>query len=208
MPIFFQHDIDGDTRLAVWKIEEEEAFFSEMVPLQRSITHPHKRRQHLAGRFLLYYLFPQFPLSLIQIADTRKPFLRDEAYHFSISHCGDYAAAIASRSRRVGIDIELPSEKLGRIREKFLHPSEADAMNRGQASMEEMSKLTLFWSAKEAVFKWWGHGGVDFSEMIRIAWGKADGLLQGSFQKGDARFSFPVHYRMMDEAALAWIVYP
>ena len=73
MPLFFQQDIDDTTRLAIWKIEEEEAFFH--VPLQREITHPHKRLQHLAGRYLLKYLFPDFPTELIRIADTRKPFL-------------------------------------------------------------------------------------------------------------------------------------
>ena len=76
MPIFFQQDIDADTKLAVWKIEEEESFFA--VPLQREITHPHKRLQHLSGRYLLRFLFPEFPLDLIKIANTRKPYLEDE----------------------------------------------------------------------------------------------------------------------------------
>ncbi|HEY1021510.1 MAG TPA: hypothetical protein VGE06_04325, partial [Flavisolibacter sp.] len=122
MPIFFQQDIDGDTKLAVWKIEEEERFFT--VPLQREITHPHKRLQHLSGRYLLRYLFPEFPLDLIKIADTRKPYLEDEAFHFSISHCSDYAAAIVSRNKRVGVDIEVPTTKVDRIKKKFLHAEE------------------------------------------------------------------------------------
>ena len=32
MPLFFQQDIDDSTKLAIWKIEEEESFFN--VPLQ------------------------------------------------------------------------------------------------------------------------------------------------------------------------------
>src|SRR5438128_7090094 len=111
MPLFFQRDIDETTRLALWKIEEEESFFSQHVPLQRDITHPHKRLQHLAGRYLLQYLFPDFPINLIKIADTRKPYLEDEAYHFSISHCSNYAAAIVSKTARVGVDIEIPTVK-------------------------------------------------------------------------------------------------
>ena len=72
MPIFFQQQINEYTRLGVWKIEENEAFFKGNVPLHRDVTHPHKRLQHLAGRFLLQYLFPDFPYHLIEIADTRK----------------------------------------------------------------------------------------------------------------------------------------
>jgi phosphopantetheinyl transferase len=100
MPLFYQHNINELTKLGIWRIEEPESFYLEEVPLQRSITHPHKRLQHLAGRWMLKRLFPDFPYELIQIADTRKPYLANEAYHFSISHCGDFAAAIVSRDHR------------------------------------------------------------------------------------------------------------
>ena len=161
MPLFFQQDIDHDTKLAVWKIEEEESFFQ--VPLQRDISHPKKRLQHLAGRFLLRFVFPDFPLELIEIADTRKPFLKEEAFHFSISHCGDYAAVIVSRTKRVGVDIEVMSEKIERIRFKFLSEKDARDFYEG-----DLFKWTHAWSAKEAVFKWWGNGGVDFREHIQL----------------------------------------
>ena len=129
MPIFFQHQINDTTRLGIWKIEETEEFFKGNVPQHRDVTHPHKRLQHLAGRFLLQFLFPDFPYELIQIADTRKPFLPDEQYHFSISHCGDYAAAIVSKDKRVGIDIEIPVEKISGIMYKFLSAKEHGVFN-------------------------------------------------------------------------------
>ena len=116
MPIFFQQQINETTRLGIWKIEETAEFFKANVPQHRDVTHPHKRLQHLAGRFLLQYLFPAFPYELVQIADTRKPFLPNEEFHFSISHCGDYAAAIVSTSKSVGIDIEIPVEKIATIK--------------------------------------------------------------------------------------------
>lgn len=163
MPVFYQQDINETTRLGIWKIEEEEAFFKVLVPLHREVKHPHKRLQHLAGRFLLRYLFADFPSHQVQIADTRKPFLPDEAYHFSISHCGDYAAAIVSRDHRVGIDIEIPTDKVARIRHKFISAEEEDAIR--PVTGEE---LTQVWSAKEAVFKWHGDGEVDFRRHIQL----------------------------------------
>ena len=96
MPLVYQHTINSNTKAALWHIEEDEAFFLERVPLKRDVSHPHKRLQHLAGRYLLPVVFADFPLEEILIADTRKPFLPDEKYHFSISHCGDYTAAIVS----------------------------------------------------------------------------------------------------------------
>jgi phosphopantetheinyl transferase len=165
MPVISNTICNDSTQLAVWHIVEEESAFE--VPLQRTITHKHKRLQHLAGRQLLVYLQPSFPLHAIAIADTRKPYLPDEAYHFSISHCGDYAAAIVSTQQRVGIDIEIVTEKVHRIKHKFLHPQELRWVNSFLPEQQTLL-LTLLWSAKEALFKWLGTGEVDFSEMLRV----------------------------------------
>jgi phosphopantetheinyl transferase len=177
MPLFYQQHINQSTRLAIWKIEESESFFSETVPLQRDITHPHKRLQHLAGRYLLRFLFPDFPYCEILIADTRKPYLANEAYHFSISHCGDFAAAIVSKNERVGIDMEIPSEKIYRIAHKFVNEEENvmlevetanEQLTKDQPTNQQIHKLTILWCAKETMFKWYALGNVDFRAMLQV----------------------------------------
>ena len=202
MPIFFQHQVNEITRLGIWKIEENEDFFKNNVPLHRDVTHPHKRLQHLAGRFLLQFLFPDFPYELIQIADTRKPFLPGEQYHFSISHCGDYAAAIVSRTSRVGIDVEIATEKIERIAGKFLSEAEAKMFNI-QYSTLNVQLLTTLWSAKEAVFKWYGEGGVDFREHTRLSPGSDGEMMKCFFAKTNTELL--IHYRNFDQLALAWV---
>jgi hypothetical protein len=76
MPLFYQHNINRDTKLGIWRIDEPESFFLEKVPLKQDVSHPFKRRQHLAGRYLLSYLFPDFPVEEIRIADTDSLFLQ------------------------------------------------------------------------------------------------------------------------------------
>ena len=203
MPLFYQQNINATTRLAVWKIEETESFFSGTVPLQSTITHAHKRLQHLAGRFLLRFLYPNFPYSEIQIASTKKPYLPNEQYHFSISHCGDYAAAIVSTTHRVGVDVELETERVVKIAPKFLHKQELEEFMNSDEALN-IQQLTLLWSCKEAVFKWWGNGEVDFSEMIRI---KHFELLQ----KGNATIEFKenelqLEYELLGKLCVAWVV--
>ncbi|MGN6491970.1 MAG: 4'-phosphopantetheinyl transferase family protein [Agriterribacter sp.] len=211
MPLFYQHNINDHTKLGVWRIEEPEDFFMEHVPLQRDITHPHKRLQHLAGRYLLRLLFADFPYHLIEIASTRKPYLPNELYHFSISHCGDYAAAIVSKTSRSGIDIEIPTAKVGRIMHKFLHPSEKEQVNAIQTRSntdDYLRTLTLLWSAKEAVFKWYGDGEVDFSEHIRIDAPDnilPNGNLEGSFLKNDP-IPLQLHYVNFETICLVWVL--
>ncbi|MDO8996145.1 4'-phosphopantetheinyl transferase superfamily protein [Sediminibacterium sp.] len=208
MPIYYQQNINDFTQLAVWKIEESESFFTQLVTVQQQVTHPHKRLQHLAGRFLLPYLYPNFPSDLIQIADTRKPYLPNEAYHFSISHCGDYAAAIVSSTQRVGVDVELVTHRVNKIRHKFLHPSELS--NWDIEAMEEQEKfrtLTLLWSAKEAMFKWWGRGDIDFSECMQVEKNtlKSSGILNARFQKDKFTASLELHYQLTNELSLVWV---
>ena len=205
MPIFFQQQINDTTRLGIWKIEETEDFFKSNVPQHRDVTHPHKRLQHLAGRFLLQYLFPAFPYELIQIADTRKPFLPNEQYHFSISHCGDYAAAIVSKDKRVGIDIEIPTDKIPGIMHKFLSPKEHEIFNLIQPDKDRIPFSTLLWSAKESVFKWYGNGGVDFRREIQLKiLHEENETFNCFFSKDNAELN--IHYRQFEHLVLAWVV--
>lgn len=208
MPLHYQHNINYFTRLAIWKIEEPEAFFAQKVSLLQPVTHPHKRLQHLAGRYLLPFLFPDFPTELIQIADTRKPYLPDETYHFSISHCGDYAAAIVSSVSRVGIDVEMITHRVNKIRHKFLHSNELEQWNiEGLEEAEKFRTLTLLWSAKEAMFKWWGRGDVDFSECMQVKASilQSSGIIQAVFQKDAFIAHLHLHYVLSNELSLVWV---
>ena len=210
MPLFYQHNINENTRLAIWHITEKEDFFLEKVPLKRNVSHAQKRLQHLAGRYLLAELFPDFPLEEILIADTRKPYLKDEKYHFSISHFGSYAAAIASSSHRVGVDVEKASPAVERIRNKFLSEGESDIAFEGlEKTGHRLRQLTLLRSAKESVYKWYSLGSVDFRAHIRWVapyfMRKENGAsLNFEFSK-DKPVELSVFYKFFDDLVLTYI---
>ena len=206
MPLSFQKQINAATKIGVWHITEEEDFFSALVPLQRDIRHPNKRLQHLAGRYLLVHLFPEFPLELIQIADTRKPFLADEAFHFSISHCGNYAAAIVSKKQRVGVDIEIPHPKIEKVQHKFLAATEFEILKKQEGDPRSM--LTMAWSIKEAVFKWYGEGQVDFIGHMEITEVRktAEGFTTECRFKKDPGSELSIHSFLHGNNNLSWIV--
>lgn len=203
MPVIYEH-INDFAKIAIWHIAEEKNFYLNKVFLQREITHPHKQLQHLAGRYLLQHFYPDFPHHLIEIADTRKPFLPNEEYHFSISHCGDYAAVIISKTHRVGIDIELISARVEKIKHKFLNDEE---MSDVRCQMSDVQHLTLLWCCKEAVFKWYGGGEVDFKNHIHLKKldFKAEGIIECDFLK-DENFHLKIQYKFFDGLCLAWVV--
>ena len=211
MPLVYQQNINATTKMAVWHITEGEEFFLATVPVQREIRHWHKRLQHLAGRLLLKEMYPGFPVELIRIADTKKPFLENEPFHFSISHCGDYAAAMVSKTSRVGVDVELLNEKIEQIRHKFTGDEELKIFAQHssgniQSSIFNIQYLTLCWSVKESVFKWWGRGEVDFKKDIvlqSITGLPEQGIVHCIFKNN---FVLDVHYLFFNNNFLTWVL--
>jgi phosphopantetheinyl transferase len=203
MPLFYQHNINQTAKLAVWHITENEKFFLEKVHLQKEIKHPHKRLQHFAGRYLLTILHPEFPLHLIEIADSNKPILSGGKFHFSISHCGDFAAAIISENESAGIDVEIITPKIELIKNKFLSAAEWKLLPDIDTTF-----LTLFWSCKEAVYKWYGKGGVDFKDHIHITnitVTGTRGIIECAFVKNIEK-KLCINFHLFENLCLAWVV--
>jgi phosphopantetheinyl transferase len=205
MPLFYQQNINDSTRLAIWDLQEEASFFGGYT----EIVHPQKRLQHLGGRYLLSYLFPSFDKAAIAIAASKKPFLPDGSFQFSISHCTQFAAALVSSTHRVGIDIEIITERVHRIRHKFLHASEHEMLEKNASEILTLTaQLTIIWSAKEAIFKWWGIGNIDFSEQMILDQMPVaqDGILTAGFiEKNGTEHSFRLYYKVLDTICLVWV---
>lgn len=224
MPKIYLDTINATTSLAIWHITESEGFFLQKVPLKTNISHPHKRLQHLAGRYLLQEIAPDFPIDLIRIADTRKPYVPGESHHFSISHCGNYAAAIVSTTHRVGIDIEIYTEKVLKILHKFLSNEEWSLVNRqfliedrsinaestgnSQSETGNWHLATLLWSVKEAVYKWFGNGEMGFIQHMQITKiaGGNEGEIEMDFSRDVTLAKLLINYKLLDLFSLAWIL--
>jgi len=203
MPLYSSTDLPYDTRLAIWTIAEPELFFTGRYVPPVGITHPRKRLEHAAGRYLLTHLFDDFPVKDIQVSDTKKPYLNDARYHFSISHSGQYAAALVSQQHNVGMDLQAWDEKLLRIAPKFLHDTEK------AFSGKDLQLNTTIWCAKEAAFKWYGKGEVDFSEhMILEPFETAQKKIRLHFRKPDCDHLLELEVRLTPEFALVWVIEP
>ncbi|MBZ5857008.1 4'-phosphopantetheinyl transferase family protein [Flavihumibacter profundi] len=211
MALFYQHNINHTTRLGIWRIEEPEAFFLEKVPIKKEVTHPYKRLQHLAGRYLLPTLFDDFPLEEIMVADTRKPYLPGEKYHFSVSHSGNFAAAIASRDKRVGLDIELVSPRIEKIAHKFLSLEEKAFLQQWRLfDLLQQELTTVMWSSKEALFKWYGDGQVDFRQHMQLNgplnYASNEWMTLPFLFKKEEAVPVTLHARIFEPLVLAYVI--
>jgi phosphopantetheinyl transferase len=83
----------------------------------------------------------------------------DNNKKISISHSKKLVAIIVSELK-TGIDIEIISKRLLKIKDKFI--SKCDNINYSQED------LTIAWSTKECIFKWHQKGNISFKDDILI----------------------------------------
>jgi len=126
----------------------------------RAINHPQKKKEFIASRLALKQLDPNYRL----IYEGRVPWMDNSGKYVSLTHAHNVGAAILSQDYIVGIDVELQREQLFKIAPKFLHPDEAKHIRPGR----ELEDLHVYWGAKEALFKIWKFGEVDFSHELRV----------------------------------------
>jgi 4'-phosphopantetheinyl transferase EntD len=106
---------------------------------------------------------------------------------------------------RVGVDVELLHDKIERIQHKFIYDAEIKALQ-AQCAMPLKQALTLYWSVKETVFKWWGNGVVDFKDdiVIRSIQGRpGQGMVQCIFKN---EFTLDVQYLFFNDNFLTWVI--
>jgi 4'-phosphopantetheinyl transferase EntD len=152
----------------IWKIEEQWEqllALSECPALYHSFLDKCKSASRKAEWLAVRLLLRELAGSEITIAyhNNGSPYLPDSEYNISISHTKGYAAVILGRDHPVGIDIEHRSERVQRIRSRFLNEVECDWLN--DASTET---LLICWSAKETAFKMAKQRTADFRRDIYI----------------------------------------
>ena len=88
-----------------------------------------------------------------------------------------------------------------------MYEAEVDVLNK-QCPMPLRQALTLYWSVKESVFKWWGRGAVDFKDDIIIK------SITGQPEQGSVKvffkdeFELDVQYLFFNNNFLTWALTP
>lgn len=155
---------DNNTEMFFWKIEEPLNFFTSHL---KSISVPEfkserRKLEFAATRYLLKELVSDFPFHAILKNDKGKPFIKGNPFYFSISHSFPYVGVALSEKQSIGLDLQTYETKIKRLQDKFLGEKEQEL------SQSEMKKITLLWSGKEAAYKWYGEGFMDFKEHMQF----------------------------------------
>lgn len=97
---------------------------------------------------------PVADVPMIGHAAAGQPLLR--GYHVGVTHTKGYAALMLSKSCDVACDIEHFSDRVERIKSKFLRKDE---------KADDLDSLLVHWCGKETVYKLFPEDNLQFSQM-------------------------------------------
>lgn len=97
---------------------------------------------------------PVADVPMIGHAASGQPLLR--GYHVGVTHTKGYAALMLSKSCDVACDIEHFSDRVERIKSKFLRKDE---------KADDLDSLLVHWCGKETVYKLFPEDNLQFSQM-------------------------------------------
>ncbi|MEE9611893.1 MAG: 4'-phosphopantetheinyl transferase superfamily protein, partial [Desulfatiglandales bacterium] len=166
------------------KADEEELLREQLtgeeIKRYRSLKHPKRRLEWLAGRIVAkgairIYLGSNAPLpSAIEVESSpdNAPHIvikgeeADSALpHISISHSSDMAVAVAAQSLGVGIDVEEITESILEIADEFSTNEEVERVSKCTGP-DRLIVLVSIWAVKEAARKAVGPQTCSMKELV------------------------------------------
>ena len=191
MPIHQRVNIDEQTRIFIWHIEESleqlkkdlKLAKTDEIRFQKRKIRSHQKEFFASRRLLLEAGIPPH----ILYHDPNDIPQLESGQQLSISHTKNLAG-IALGTKPLGIDIEVFRPKIRRIATRFLHADETFVLNGDQV----IEKLTLIWTAKEALYKALNQKGIIFSKQLLVTpfqWGDKKGSAKVFFQGKSMDFS-------------------
>ena len=195
-------------RLGIWHINEKEEYFIRKMPLNDSdlaeleTLKGRRRVEWLSGRYLVHVMTGW--AHEYKKDGFGKPFLKDSAYHISISHSKNFAAAIIA-PQLVGIDIQYINPKLEAVASRVMNENKFKNLS----EKKRLEHLHVYWGAKEALFKAYGKKELDFKKNIIVEpfhYQDTDGYSHGTVVKDDYSQRFDIFYKKIENYILVYAI--
>jgi len=136
----------------------------------------------------------------IEYDDEGKPHLSDKSFQISVSHSNKWIAVIVHPTKKVGIDIECPTDKIQKLYKRFLSPVEQIELSHGK----NIHQLLLAWSAKEALYKIIGKESIDFANQLRIYSFEIKSVGEIRAQHVPTKLNYLLHYQQTEDYTLVY----
>ncbi len=178
---------------------EEQNLLEDEIAIVRGLS-PRKQSEWLASRELLFNIagLPERVQCLYD--DFGKPYLKGIDKYISVSHSALWCAAMIS-DKPCGVDIQVYSDTVRRIADRFLTPAEIQKVEKSDHSLQY---LHLLWGAKECLYKAYGKRKLGFREHIFLtSLDTASGHGFGEIVFEGIHLSYDIYFSILPE--VAWV---
>lgn len=183
----------------IWKVTETLNELCDELPhgeaywiyVHKHFSSEKRQMEYVAVRLLIFYLLGEE--RQVAYYPSGKPYLSDHSMHLSISHTQGYVAVLFSQDNEVGLDIEMVSERVLRLKDRLLGMEE---------KAENTYEILLHWSSKETAFKILDEEGIDFRAHLQVT-----GLSCPLVEQPDTQGSFNLNYSLQSQKSGSFLVH-
>ncbi|MCF8379352.1 MAG: 4'-phosphopantetheinyl transferase superfamily protein [Bacteroidales bacterium] len=207
MGIILKESVKDVCLMGIWEVSEDyETLLSnlnldedELIKLN-SFKSEGRKLEWLSVRNLINNLL-ESNARIIYNADN-KPFLKGTTYNISISHSYQLTSIFLSKTKRVGIDLELMSHKISTLSDKFINNQEVITKDPEQRRLH----LYIHWCAKEALYKICDKQDINFKENLTIFpfHPKENGIIKGRVLNTRGVEDFWIRYKIYKDYSIVW----
>jgi len=170
MPNIRSIPFEDQQKIGIWHITEPAEYFLDLLDLSTeewkefsTLKNDRRKTEWLAARYILHQISQQNNRIFLEKDKFGKPAFQSEFGQLSLSHTDAYAAAVLHQNP-CGIDIQSIKNTVLKILKRVLSPTEISSI----PVEDDLIYGTMYWSAKEAIFKAHGIGNIDYRKDIEI----------------------------------------
>ncbi|MBF9238304.1 4'-phosphopantetheinyl transferase superfamily protein [Hymenobacter sp. BT683] len=186
MPLHSLQHLSSTAVLGLWQLTEPPAELWAQLPqattyqtLMPTTADAVRQAQWLAGRVLAHALLWKLVGAaqdglVVQNDATGRPWLSGveaQPLTLSLSHSGEWVAAVVAQGSRAGVDVEVIRDKAQRLASKFLSAAEYDDARAATQAAPDTAHMhyTRLWSAKETLYKLAAQRGIIFKKQLLLS---------------------------------------
>mgnify|MGYP006153858425 CR=1 FL=1 len=200
MPIISNKTLANKSQIIIWKIDESLLEISDLLKRNTeeinkviAIRNEKVRKEKLICHVLIQSFFDEN--CYLTKNDWGAPELSNTNKRISLTHSYPYVGLYIA-DHPCGVDLEKVTDKIVRIKHKFLNHSE-DIW-----ASEDIQKITQVWSAKEVGFKIYQKGNVNFKDNMDVK--PSNGSLDLFFTKPDCAFKSELNVDSIEGTVLIY----
>ncbi len=179
----------------------EQNLSPEEVNNIRNFKNENFRRQKMTGRVLLNAILSE--AGKIEYDQHGKPHLKSHPLDISFSHAKDKVAVMLSK-KTAGIDIQDITPRIRKIVHKYMNQPELNSLQEETYD----THATLYWCAKEALYKAYGERQLIFTDNIIVepfSFVPGKGTFNGSIVLEKSKKDFVLKYEIIGIFALVYL---